>query len=134
VTVSHDAYSAMSAEAPRPEATRPRTPGRSTPSGTPKGVLVWAVPTASNLVSGDNAVTGVTYGGVPMTKVAEDVPDHRQRARRGLPVRAAVGCPDRGTDGRRDRERDADLGQRDVSVLDVHGRHHGIRRRCAPAR
>lgn len=70
MAVSHDAYSKMTAEA--------RGPGNPashswthTPSGTPKGVLVWAVTGPGSLVSGDDAVTGVTYGGVSMTKVGE---------------------------------------------------------------
>ena len=70
MTVSHDAYSEMTAEARGPS--NPQTHSWThTPSGTPKGVLVWVTAGTGQMTAADNAITGATYGGVAMTKVAE---------------------------------------------------------------
>lgn len=70
MTVSHDAYSKMTAEARGPS--NPQTHSWThTPSGTPKGVLVWITTAATLTNATDNMVESVTYGGVAMTKVVE---------------------------------------------------------------
>lgn len=70
MTVSHDAYSEMAAEARGPG--NPQTHSWThTPSGTPKGVLLWVTAGTGQVTVTDNAITGATYGGVAMTKVAE---------------------------------------------------------------
>lgn len=70
MTVSHDAYSEMAAEARGPS--NPQTHSWThTPSGTPKGVLLWVTAGTGQITVTDNAITGATYGGVSMTKVAE---------------------------------------------------------------
>jgi len=68
MTVSHDAYSKMTTEARGPGNPATHT-WTHTPSGTPKAALVWVTTGNTTVVSGDNAITGVTYGGVSMTLV-----------------------------------------------------------------
>lgn len=72
MTVSHDAYSAMGAEARGPSNPQAHT-WTHTPSGTPKGILVWFTLAASVLNGSDNPFGAATYGGVAMTKVGESI-------------------------------------------------------------
>lgn len=68
MTVSYDAVASLSTEERCGDESLSWT---HTPSGTPKAIVVIVTTGATTLVSGDNAVSGVTYGGVSMTKVQE---------------------------------------------------------------
>lgn len=70
MTVAHDAYSEMAAEARGPGNPQAHT-WTHTPTGTPAAVLVWVTTSATLTNAADNMVTAVTYGGVAMTKVRE---------------------------------------------------------------
>ncbi len=68
MTVSYDAYSELATEERCGDNTLSWT---HTPSGTPGAVIVGVTISGTLAVSGDNAITGVTYGGVAMTKASE---------------------------------------------------------------
>lgn len=68
MTVSYDAVASLSTEERCGDESLSWT---HTPSGTPKAIVVFVTTGGTTLVSGDNAVTAVTYGGVAMTKVQE---------------------------------------------------------------
>ncbi len=71
MTVSHDAYSELTAEYREASGGSAVFSWTHTPSGTPKGVLVWVTAGTGQITAADNAITGVTYGGVSMTEIAE---------------------------------------------------------------
>lgn len=68
MTVSYDAVASLATEERCGDESLSWT---HTPSGTPAAIVVIVTTGPTTLVSGDNAVTAVTYGGVAMTLVQE---------------------------------------------------------------
>lgn len=69
MAVSYDAYSELTAEDRQAASGNAFIQWTHTPSGTPKGILVYVVAGTGQVTAADNAITSVTYGGVTMTLV-----------------------------------------------------------------